>query len=288
MKEVKIHPKAIVDSGAILEEGVEIDAYAVVEKGVRLGKNCRVSCFAHIKQNTQIEENTFIGKGALIGEFPQILGKSFKESIGRVYIGKNNIIREYVTIHAPSNPQNITYIGDNNYLMGFVHIAHDCYLENNIVICNGTLLAGYVKVEERVFISGNVVVHQFCRIGRLAMIGGLSRVNQDVPPFMMVVGDSKVWGINSVGIKRAGLKGEDLKEIKKIFNILYRKKNSFKNALEELKKLNSGYVKEVIDFILSSQRGICGPKRSTFLEKIFLDYPYFLRTKIPTYFVGKN
>jgi UDP-N-acetylglucosamine acyltransferase len=279
--DTKIHPTAIIEKGAILEGEVEIEPYVIIEKDVRIGKKVRIGPFSHIKGNTEIRDNTFIGTGAVIGEVPQIL--RFKRNVGKVYIGKNNIIREYVTIHTSSAPDKITYIGDNNYLMGFAHIAHDCVLENDIIICNGSLLAGHVKVGSNAFISGNVVVHQFTRIGKLSMIAGLARVNQDVPPFMMVVGDSKVWGINLVGIKRAGLGADSLKDIKKAFNIIYRSRLPIKNAVEKLKNINSSEVKEIVEFILSSKRGICGPKRSTLKERIFLDYPYFLRNKIVTY-----
>lgn len=276
-----IHKTAVIDKEAILEKDVKVGPYAVIEKGVKLARGVCVSAHARLKGSTSIGEDTFIGTGALIGEIPQMIG--VRENVGKVYIGKNNVIREYVTIHSSISPDKTTSIGDDNYLMGFSHIAHDCSLGNNIVICNGALLAGHVEVGDRAFISGNVVVHQFTRIGSLAMIGGLSRVNQDAPPFMTVVGDSRVWGINLVGLRRAQFNHKDINEIKKAFNVLYRSKLSIKSAVESLKKLNSEKVQELIDFILSSKRGISGPKRSTLLEKIFLDYPYFLRTKIPTY-----
>jgi len=167
--------------------------------------------------------------------------------------------------------------------MACSHVAHDCKIANNVVICNGTLVAGHIEIGDNAFISGNVVIHQFVKIGRLAMIGGLSRVNQDVLPFMMVVGDSRVWGPNLVGLKRANFSREEINQIRKAYKILYRKERSLKNALEELEKLDSPVVKEMIVSILSSQRGICGPKRSALWEKLFLDYPYFARSKIPTY-----
>jgi UDP-N-acetylglucosamine acyltransferase len=276
-----IHEKAVVDKEVIVGTGNRIAAYAVIEKGVRLGDNVIVSPFVHIKGDTYIGDNTVIGTGALIGDTPQISGS--KNNDGCVRIGKNNVIREYVTIHASSSPDKVTSLGDNNYLMGFSHIAHDCHLNNSVVVCNGALIAGHVEIQDNAFISGNVVVHQFVRIGRLAMIGGLSRVNQDVPPFMMVVGDSRVWGLNLVGLKRKGFSVAEIGEIKKAFNILYRKNLSLTNAVEELKQISNEKVKEIIDFLSLSKRGISGPHKNSFLEKIFLDYPYFIRTRIPTY-----
>ncbi|MDD5194376.1 MAG: acyl-ACP--UDP-N-acetylglucosamine O-acyltransferase [Candidatus Omnitrophica bacterium] len=276
-----ISEKAVVDKEVILGKNINVGAYAVIEKGVSLGDNVNILPFAHIKGDTCIGDNTVVGTGALIGEAPQILG--CKESCGAVQIGKNNIIREYVTIHSSSSADKTTILGDNNYLMGFSHIAHDCCLDNSVVICNGALIAGHVHIYDNAFISGNVVVHQFVRIGRLAMIGGLSRVNQDVPPFMMLVGDSRVWGLNLVGLKRKGFKVSEIGEIKKAFNILYRKNLPLSKAVEELKQIPCEKVKEIVDFLALSKRGISGPHKSSFLEKIFLDYPYFIRNSIPTY-----
>ena len=276
-----IHPTAVIDKGAVLGKNADIGAYAVIEKGARLGDAIVISPYVHIKGNTDIGDNTHIGTGAVIGGYAQIVG--LKGDNGRITIGKNNIIREYVTVNFSSSPEKETIIGDNNFLMAFSHVAHDCSLGNNIVICNGSLLAGYVEIQDKVFISGNVVVHQFVRIGRLAMIGGLSRVNQDIPPFMMVVGDSTVWGINLVGLKRAGFSNEEILNVKKAFKTLYASKLTRKGALDKLKEIDSKYVKEIIDFVLVSKRGICGSKRSTLMAKLFLDYPYFIRSRIKTY-----
>ncbi|MBN2483923.1 MAG: acyl-ACP--UDP-N-acetylglucosamine O-acyltransferase [Candidatus Omnitrophica bacterium] len=278
----KIHSKAIIDRSAQLGEGVIVGAYAIVEGGVTLGAGVSVNPLAHIKGNTTIGENTFIGTGAIIGERPQMLG--LHEDTGKLFIGKENVIREYVTIHTSTDPEKETVLGNNNYLMGFVHIAHDCIIKNNVVMCNGTLVAGHAHLDDYAFLSGNVVVHQFVRIGKSAMVGGLSRINQDVPPFMMVIGDSRVWGLNLVGLKRRGYRKEEIANIRKAFNILYRKQLTLKSALAELEQIPSESVKELIVFILASKRGICPAKRGGLGEKLFLDYPYSLRTKIPAYF----
>jgi UDP-N-acetylglucosamine acyltransferase len=278
----KIHPTAVVDRAAQLGEDVTVGAYAVIERSVKIGNRVSINPLAHIKGNTTVGENTSIGTGAIIGEKPQMLG--LHEETGKLFIGKDNIIREYVTIHTSTDPEKETVLGNNNYLMGFVHIAHDCTIKNNVVICNGTLVAGHTDIDDYAFLSGNVVVHQFVRIGKSTMVGGLSRINQDIPPFMMVVGDSRVWGLNLVGLKRRGYSREDIANIRKAFNILYRKQLTQKNALSELELIPSESVKELIVFILASKRGICPVKRGGFGEKLFLDYPYFLRTKIPAYF----
>jgi UDP-N-acetylglucosamine acyltransferase len=276
-----IHATAVVDKKAVIGKGVAIGPYAVIEAGVVLGSNVEVGPYVHIKGDTHVGDNTVICTGAVLGEMPQMVG--LKKNIGKLRIGTNNIIREYVTIHTSTEADKCTTIGDNNFFMTCSHIAHDCHVHNNVVICNGTLVAGHVEIMDYAFISGNVVVHQFTRIGRIAMIGGLSRINQDVPPFMMVVGDSKVWGLNIVGLKRRNFSMKDVNDIKKAFTALYRSQHAHKIALEQLRESESALIKEIADFVQASTRGICGPKRSTFLETVFLDYPYLLLLKIPAY-----
>jgi UDP-N-acetylglucosamine acyltransferase len=165
--------------------------------------------------------------------------------------------------------------------MAFSHIAHDCKIGNNVVVCNGTLIAGHAEIEDKAFISGNAAIHQFVRIGKLAMIGGLSRVNQDVPPFMMVIGDSRVWSLNLVGLRRAGFSKEEIASIRNAFNVIYRSNLPIKTALERISRSENERVKELTVFILASKRGICGPKRNGLWEKLFLNYPCLVRTRIP-------
>ena len=276
-----IHPTAVVDKDALIAEGVKIGPYAVIEKNVDLAEGVEIGPSVYIKGDVHIGENTFIGTGAVIGEMPQVSG--VRQNAGKVRIGRNNILREYVTINSSSSCDSVTSIGDNNYFMSYAHLAHDCSVNNDVVICSGALIAGHVEVQDKAFVSGNVVVHQFVRIGRMAMVGGLSRVNQDIPPFMMLVGDSRIWGVNLIGLKRAQFSREEIKEIRNVFNLLYRKKLSVKNALSELDGSSGARTREIVDFIRMSKRGICGPNRSSFIEKLFLDYPYLLFLKIPTY-----
>jgi UDP-N-acetylglucosamine acyltransferase len=275
---IEIHPSAVVDKRAVIGDGTVIGPYAVIEGNVHLGKRVIVNPHAHIKGSTTIGDDTFIGTGAVIGEAAQIAG--FHGS-GVLIIGKNNTIREYVTIHSSSGADKATVLGDDNFLMLFAHVGHDCHIGNSVVICPSTLIAGHVHIDDRAFLSGSVVVHQFVHIGRGAMISGLSRVNQDVPPFMLLVGDSRIWGVNSVGAKRSGLTSSELKDIKSAFNILYQKKLPVSQAVIELNKMNSPLTKEIAGFVNHSERGICGPKRNNLMEKIFMDYPYFIRSVLP-------
>ncbi|MBI5149504.1 MAG: acyl-ACP--UDP-N-acetylglucosamine O-acyltransferase [Candidatus Omnitrophica bacterium] len=277
-----IHPTAIIDPEVILGADVEVGAYARLEKGVKLADGVVVSPYVHIKGDTTIGANTFIATGAVLGEVPQILG--VRQAAGVLRIGKDNVVREYVTVHGSSSPAKVTSIGDNNFFMACSHVAHDCRIANNVVVCNGALVAGHVEIDDRAFISGNVVIHQFVRIGRLAMIAGLARVNQDVPPFMLVVGDSRVWGVNLVGLQRAGFSREEIAQVRRAHQLLFRSKVSVKNALEQLSgPRQSPVIKELVGFIHSSKRGICGPRKDSFWERIFLDYPYYVRSRVETY-----
>jgi len=273
-----IHPTAVVDKKAHIGEECVIGPYAVIEADVHLGARVTVNPHAHIKGRTTIGDDSFVGTGAVIGEMPQIAG--FK-GMGVTLIGKNNTIREYVTIHSSSAMDKATVLGDNNLLMLFAHIGHDCHIGNNVVICPSTALGGHVQIDDRAFISASVAVHQFVRIGRAVMIGGLSRVVQDVPPFMLSLGDSRIWGINTVGIKRAGYSATDLRDIKNAFMTIYQKRLPTTEALNRLSPSASLPVQEIITFIKSSKRGICGPKRNSLMERIFLDYPYFVRSVLP-------
>lgn len=283
---MQVHPTAIISPKAIIAPDVKIGPYCIIEEGVKLGRGTELTAYVHIKGNTSIGENNLIHSGCVIGEKPQML--ALRKKVGRLVIGNHNIIREYVSIHTSTSEEKETRIGNRNYIMGFSHIAHDCQIGNEIVICNGSLLAGHVEIQDRAFISGNVVVHQFVRIGRISMVAGLSRVNQDLPPFMLLVGNSTVWGINLIGLKRAGFSAQEIREIKKAFSILYREKLPLSKSIKKLEVIDSQPVKEILEFIRASQRNISGSKNSTFLEKLFLDYPLLIRNQIQTYRVIKK
>ncbi len=283
---MKIDKTAVVDRNAKIGEDVEIGSYSIVEGNVEIGAGTEILPFCHIKGSTKIGQNNLIHTGSIIGEKPQML--ETRKQLGHLSIGDNNIIREYTTINTSTEEGSQTEIGNNNYLMSFSHIAHDCRLGNDITMSNGSLLAGHVEVEDSATISANTAIHQFVRIGRLAMIGGLSRVTKDVPPFMMLIGNSKIFGINAVGLKRAGFNADEVDEIKKAYTIIYRKKLPLNRIIDELKKIDTAKTKEVVKFIESSKRGISGGKTSSLLEKIFLDYPLLVSQRINAYKLFKK
>ena len=216
----KIHPTAIIGKKAEIDSSVEIGAYTIVEDGVKIEKNVKLHPRVYVYGGTEIGEGTKVHVGAVLGDIPQDL--AFEDKKTYLKIGKNNIIREYVTIHRGTKENTSTEIGDENFFMAVSHAGHNCKIGNKVILANGVLLGGYVQVDDMAFISGNVIIHQFCHVGTLAMIGGFSGISKDIPPYMLVRGVSRVRSLNIVGLKRAGFTKDAMKELKETFNLLYK------------------------------------------------------------------
>jgi UDP-N-acetylglucosamine acyltransferase len=195
--------------------------------------------------------------GTVLGTDP--LDKGFIGTRSYLKIGDNNKIREHYTVSRGTAPESVTEIGNGNYIMTSGHIAHNCRIGNDTVIASCALLAGYVEVEDQAFISGGVVVHQFSKIGRLAMIGGNTRVNSDVPPFFLYSGfNVQAKGLNLVGLKRAGYKAGDVTVLKKAYQILYRSGLKLEEALKRIEaEIPTAETLHLVSFIRRSERGIC-------------------------------
>jgi UDP-N-acetylglucosamine acyltransferase len=257
-----IHPTAIINPKARLGVNISIAPYAFIDENTEIGDNSSIGPFSVILKYTQIKANCNIHSHAVIGDLPQDL--TFKEAPSYVHIGGGTTIREGVTIHRGTKPETITEIGENCYLMVNSHIAHNVKVGNNVIMANGALLAGYVEVGERAFISGNVIIHQFVRIGRLAMLSGASAISQDVPPFCTTRGISGniVAGLNTIGMRRAGIPQKERTALRRAFHILYfsglKQKDAIKKILEQE---TSPLVKELCLFISQTKRGICTPKQ---------------------------
>lgn len=259
MAKPKIHRTAVVSSTAKLLQGVEIGPYCIVGKGVKIGRNTRLVSHVTVKE-AEIGNNCIIYPFTTIGLTPQDLKYSNEKT--RVKIGNNNIIRENVTIHRASvDGDGLTEIGDNNFIMAYSHIAHDCKIGNSTVLANSTTLAGHVEVEDFAVFGGLVAVHQFARIGRYSMIGGVSGVSKDIPPYTTASGNrAKLYGLNTTGIKRQGFKESAIKELKCAYKILFRSKLTFSEAIAKVKKelKQTREVKHLIKFLeKSKKRGIC-------------------------------
>lgn len=200
-----------------------------------------------------------ISAGTVLGTDP--LDKNFTGERSYLKIGHGNKIREHYTISRGTKPESVTTIGDNNYVMTSGHIAHNAVIGNETVIASCALVAGYVEIEDRAFVSGGVVIHQFSKIGSLAMIGGNSRVNADVPPYFLYSGfDVTPIGLNTVGLTRAGFSNQDISDLKKAYRLLYRSGLKLSDALSRISaECNSSHALHLVDFIGKSARGICRP-----------------------------
>lgn len=252
-----IHPTAVIDPGAEISGDVEIGPYVVIEDNVKIGPRVKIWANAYICSFTEIGEDSEIHMGAVVGHLPQDI--SFRKKRSYLVIGKRNIIREYATIHRGTQEDSVTLIGDGNFIMGFVHIGHNCKLGNDIVIANASALSGYVEVGDKAFISAHAAIHQFARIGAVSMLAAKTRVSKDVPPYMLAKGeDCKIYGMNIVGLRRAGFSQEVRNKIKRAHNILYRSGYKLSQAIEELEKAGLGEeVRYLIDFLKKdSKRGI--------------------------------
>ncbi|MEN3046924.1 MAG: acyl-ACP--UDP-N-acetylglucosamine O-acyltransferase [Candidatus Hydrothermales bacterium] len=253
-----IHKTAIIEGNVKIGENVYIGPYSVIEGDVEIGDFTYIDSHVVIKGRVKIGKENKLFKGCCIGYPPQDV--KFKGEDTEVIIGSGNIIREYVTIHRATGEGEKTIIGDFNFLMAYSHIAHNSKIGNEVIIVNGAQLGGHVEVEDYVFISSNVLVHQFVRIGKYSIIGGGTHVKKDIVPFALCYGtpDAEIKGINSVGLKRRGIVGERLNNIKRAFKILFFSNLNVTQALERLKAEFEGNedVSYIIKFIESSKRGI--------------------------------
>ena len=239
MSAMNIHPTACIEPGAVLGEGVEVGPHAVIFRHVTIGPRTRIHA------------------GAVIGDLPQDLG--FKGGDSWVRIGADCVIREHVTIHRGTKPDTLTEVGDGCFLMAGSHLAHNVVLGRRVILANAVLLAGYVQVGDGAFISGNSAVHQFVRIGRLAMIGGLGAISKDIPPFCTTRSSTLngVTGLNVIGMRRAGLDAPARLAVKRAFALLYREGLNFRDAAAAIAaQYPDGPARELADFVAAAKRGL--------------------------------
>lgn len=255
--EPRVHPTALVDPGTELGEGVEIGPWVVVGPGVRIGARSTLGAGVLVERNTVVGEDCRISKGAVLGTDPQDRKFSGEETWLRV--GDRTVIREYATLNRGTSASGETRVGSDCLLMAYTHVAHDCRVGDHVTISNATQMAGHVVVEDYVTLSGLVAIHQFVRIGTLAFVGGGSRIPQDVPPYVRVVGNPpKLYGLNSVGLERRGISAEARNLLKKTYRILFLSNQNLSQAMararEEVEDVHE--VRVFLDFIRSSERGI--------------------------------
>ena len=253
----QIHPQALVDPKAQLDDGVSVGPYAIIGENVKIKKKTEIGPFAQVIGNTEVGQDCKIFSYAVVGSPSQDL--KYKGDKSYLVIGDNNIIREFVTINPGTDKGTKTLIGNNNLFMAYSHTAHNCIVGSNNIFANNATLAGHVEVEDKVVVGGLVAIHQFCRVGTYSIIGGCSKVVQDIPPYSMCDGHpAAVRSINAVGLRRAEFSKEVIDTLKKSFKILFfsdHPLNIAKKLIEkEFKRFHE--IDHLIDFISSSKRGI--------------------------------
>lgn len=254
---VRIHPTALISPAAEIAPDVEVGAFAIIEGPVQIAEGCRIHARAHVIGPLSLGENNEVFPNAILGGRPQHLG--YKGEPTSVEIGHNNVFRENVTVHRGTTHSWVTRIGNNNLLMAGSHVAHDCKVGNRCILTNNSLLAGHCEIEDNVILSGNAAIHQFVKVGRLAFISGLSASTKDVPPFIIQQNINEVYGVNLVGMRRAGLNSAQIDAIRRLYHIVYLQGLALPNAMTEVMK-ELGHIdvaREFVQFVKNSKRGIC-------------------------------
>ncbi len=251
-----IHPTAIIHPQAKLDATVSVGPYAVIDAGVELGANCVVGPHVYLTGETKIGSHNKFHAGCVIGDAPQDL--KYKDEPTRVRIGGHNVFREHVTVHRATKTDGETVIGSNNFLMANCHVGHNSHLGDHVIIANGAMLGGHATVQDRAFISGNCLVHQFTRVGTLAIMQGGSAISKDLPPFTIARGHNGMCGLNAVGLRRAGFTAEQRLELRKLYHALFRSGEIFSAAIAGAQKnFSSPAAKVLLEFVAGAKHGLC-------------------------------
>jgi len=256
---MNIHKTSIIHPKAKISKNVEIGPFCIIDKNTEIGEGSYLYPNVHIMENTIIGKNNTIHQGSVIGGLPQDL--KFEGEDTKTIIGNNNVIREYVTVNRGTHESGVTKIGDNNLLMAYVHVAHDCIVEDKVILANGVQLGGHSEIGYHATVGGVTPVHQFCKVGMHAFIGGGRVVLQDVPPYILATGEPVQYsGINSVGLRRRNFNQDTRTLIKKVYSLIYRSKLNTMQAINEIKERfndkKSIEINNIIEFIENSERGI--------------------------------
>ncbi|MDD2703291.1 MAG: acyl-ACP--UDP-N-acetylglucosamine O-acyltransferase [Candidatus Omnitrophica bacterium] len=253
-----VHPTAVISKKAGLGKGVEVGPYTVIDGNVSIGEGTVIGAHCVIIGNTSVGKNCRIYTGAVVGAPPQDL--KYKGEKSFLVIGDNNTIREYATINPGTGDGGRTIIGDNNLFMANAHVAHDCVIGNQCVLVNAATLAGHVVIEDKVLISGLTAVHQFVRVGKLAIVGGCTKVVQDIPPFSTCDGHpARIYGLNLIGLKRNNIPRDTIDRLKHAYKVIFRSGLTIKNALSKMEQedLSDKEVAHLVDFLKrKSSRGV--------------------------------
>ncbi len=267
-KKNNLQRRSVIGNSVILGDENDIGIDVVVEDEVQIGHKNQIMVRAFLGNGSILGNQNQIHIGAVVGHIPQDL--KFKNQKTGLKIGDGNVIREYATIHRSTSTETATIIGNNCFLMGGCHIAHDCHLGNNVIVANMAGMAGHVQIGDRAFLSGGAMIHQFVQIGRLAIVAGNGRFNMDVPPFAMAGEMNEVWGINTIGLRRAQIPSKTINELRELFRLFFASKAPRSETIEKIKQhgFSSPEVQEFISFVENSKRGICKGSLSSKAEGI--------------------
>ena len=260
MPNVEIHPTALVSPGAVIGNGSTIGPYSVIGEEVEIGSDCNIHNHVVITGKCRIGEKNTFHSHSVIGGLSQDLKYSNEPTF--LEIGDSNNFREFVTINRGTEPDSKTIVGSYGNFLAYSHIAHDCVVGDHVIFSNNGTLAGHVQMGDYAILGGLTAVHQFCRIGKHAITGGCSKIVQDVPPFMVADGNpAEIRSINSIGLQRRGFRQEQIKSLKDAYKIIFLRNLTISDAVTQLKEMAAQYsesspIQELIDFILSSDRGI--------------------------------
>jgi UDP-N-acetylglucosamine acyltransferase len=251
-----IHPTAMIHGSAEVPADAEVGPYTVIEAGVVMGPGCRIGPHVHLRSGTTLGAGNLIHAGCVLGDDAQ--DKNYRGQPTRLRIGAGNVFREHVTVHRANKPEEETVVGSQNYLMAGSHVGHNATLGDHVVLANGALVAGHVQVADRAFISGHCLIHQFVRVGLLALMQGGAGISKDLPPFTIARGDNRICGLNIVGMRRAGYSAEIRLELKRLYHALFRRGANLREAVESARgQFQSEAAKTMLEFISASRRGIC-------------------------------
>ena len=254
---INIHPTAVVDSRADLAQDIQIGPGCVVGPNVKIGSGCRLVAQCYVEGHTTLGANNTLYPGVCFGAPPQ--DKSFEPgTVSFIKVGQDNIFREGVTVHPGTKPDTSTIIGNDCFLMANSHVGHNSEVQDQVILANGSVLGGYVTLGEGCFISGLCAIHQFCRVGRFAMLSGLSGISKDLPPFMISDGrNGAVRGVNIVAMRRNNFSKSAISAIKKVYDIFFRRGLNTRNAIEQIQAQVERLpeVDEFIQFVQQSKRG---------------------------------
>lgn len=251
-----IHPTAVIHPKARLDSSVRVGPYVVIDEQVEIGPDCVIGPHVYLTGVTTIGAQNHFHAGCVIGDAPQDL--KYRGQPTQVRIGDANVFREYATVHRSTTDDGETVVGSQNLLMVNSHVGHNCVLGNHVIMANGALLGGHVSVADRVFISGNCLVHQFVRIGTLAMMRGGAAISQDLPPYCVALRENELCGLNTIGLRRAGFTPPERMELKRLYRALFRDGTNLRAALEAAQREFTGAPSKIfMDFVAATKRGIC-------------------------------